>query len=177
MGAILDSLGIRYAIGGSVAAMLYGEYRATADIDIAIEADERQVLALVERLKPEFYVEEEDALAAVRHGSSFNAIEFSALLKIDFFIAEKRPEVREQLRRARVLDLPGGKAAFYAPEDIVIRKLIWFRMGGEQSERQWRDILGILRLQRSLDDAYLDRATAAFDVADLLTRARRDAAP
>ncbi|HEX8251877.1 MAG TPA: hypothetical protein VF846_01925 [Thermoanaerobaculia bacterium] len=177
IGAILSSLGIRYVVGGSVAAMIYGEPRMTTDLDIVVDADEKQVRALVAYLKDEYYIEEEDALQAVKYGSSFNAIHFEASLKIDFFVAEKRAAVREQFARARMVLLPEGVACFYAPEDILIRKLLWFRLGGEQSERQWRDIIGIIRLiDEPLDDVYLDRAAASFEVTDLLARAREAAA-
>jgi hypothetical protein len=177
IGEMLDSLGIRYVIGGSVASMLYGEPRMTLDLDVMIDADERSVLEIVQRLTHDFYVEADDALQAVRHRSSFNAIRFDDLMKVDFFVPERRPEVTLQFERARVVSLASGTASFYAPEDILVRKLIWFRMGGEHSERQWRDILGILRfVQQPLDDAYLERAAASFAVADLLARAREDAA-
>ena len=56
-------------------------------------------------------------------------------------------------------------------EDVVLAKLEWFRLGGEVSERQWRDILGVLKTQRdSLDIAYLQHWAKALAVADLLER-------
>ena len=57
-----------------------------------------------------------------------------------------------------------------------MRKLVWLRMGGGVSERQWRDVVGVLRMKRDdLDYAYLDRAADAFGVSDLLELARQDA--
>jgi hypothetical protein len=62
------------------------------------------------------------------------------------------------------------------PEDALLHKLVWFRMGGETSERQWRDVLGVLEVQAGvLDDAYLDRWAVHLAVTDLLGRARTDA--
>ena len=61
-------------------------------------------------------------------------------------------------------------------EDVVLRKLRWFDDGGQVSDRQWRDILGVLRTQAGrLDDAYLDSTAREVGLADLLERARRDA--
>src|SRR5687768_11114788 len=110
IGAILESLGIRYVIGGSIASMLYGEPRLTVDLDVMIDADERTVRELVKRLSHDFYVEEDDAVQAVQRRSSFNAIRFEDMMKIDFFIPEDRPEVGVQLDRARVVTLPSGTA-------------------------------------------------------------------
>jgi hypothetical protein len=173
---ILDSLGIRYVVSGSVAATLYGEARTTDDLDIVLDVDEQRVRHFVARLARDYYVDVDDAVDAVRRRSSFSAIHFQSTAKIDFFIAERSPEVRLQLDRRRIRNIGETLVSFYAPEDILLRKLIWFRMGGEVSERQWRDILGILRIAREpLDDAYLDRAAAAFEVTDLLARAREAA--
>jgi len=90
------------------------------------------------------------------------------------FVAERRPDVREQFDRRGVIE--GTTLSVYAPEDIIVQKLRWFRMGNEVSERQWRDVIGVLRMKRDdLDNLYLDRAAEAFGVRDLLDLARQDA--
>ena len=61
-------------------------------------------------------------------------------------------------------------------EDIILAKLEWYRLGNEVSERQWNDVLGLLRLQgAALDLAYLRSSAADLGIADLLDRARREA--
>jgi len=171
---LLDSLGIRYVIGGSVASSFYGEPRSTLDLDVMIEADEAGARSLAEALQGEFYVDADAAVEAVQHGSTFNAIHVASAMKVDFFIAENEDAVRTQLDRRRGLDVEDTVLWFYAPEDIIVRKLVWFRMGGEVSERQWNDVTNVLRVLRDrLDDAYLARAAEAFGVADLLAHARR----
>lgn len=173
---ILDALGIRYAVGGSVAATLYGEARSTEDLDIVLDVTVQQVRQFVSRIRANYYVDEDDAVEAVRRRTTFGTIHLATMTRVDFFIAEPTPETRLQLERRLVKKIGETQVSFYAPEDILIRKLIWFRMGGEVSERQWRDVVGILRIRREpLDDAYLDRAAASFEVTDLLARAREAA--
>lgn len=63
-----------------------------------------------------------------------------------------------------------------SPEDVVFQKLAWFRRGRQVSDRPWRDVLGVLKVQgERLDAAYLHRASASMGVEDLLERARREA--
>jgi hypothetical protein len=65
---------------------------------------------------------------------------------------------------------------FASPEDTLLHKLVWFRLGDEISDRQWGDVLGVLRVQgERLDQAYLDAWATSLGVADLLERARTTA--
>lgn len=176
LAAHLDGLGIRYMIGGSVASAYHGEPRTTLDLDLVIDANEAQVRALAGRIAGDFYVDVEDAVDAVKRSTSFNIIHFETSTKVDLFVAERRPAVREQLDRRHSVQYRGVTLSLYAPEDIIVQKLRWYRMGNEVSERQWRDVIGVLRIKRGLlDEAYLDRTAEAFGVRDLLDRARHDA--
>ncbi|WP_330202763.1 hypothetical protein [Cyanobacterium sp. Dongsha4] len=50
----------------------------------------------------------------------------------------------------------GETLNFSTPEDTILQKLIWYRKTKKQSSQQWRDILGIFKLQQSdLDLGYL----------------------
>lgn len=169
--AILEKLGIRYVIGGSVASSLMGEPRSTLDLDLMIACDTDSVRALVADLKEAFYVDESDALQAVANQSTFNAVHLPSSLKVDFFVAERAPFAARQIERRRAIDIGGARLYFYAPEDLIVRKLMGFRLGAETSERQWRDVLGILKAERNLDLDLLRGAALDAGVRDLLVRA------
>lgn len=169
--ALLDELTIRYVIGGSVAASLLGEPRSTLDLDLMIDCEPATARALARRLQEICYVDEDNVVEAAKHHGSFNAIHFGTSLKIDFFFAES-DFARDALRNRRTIPLRGAELSFYAVEDLIVRKLHWFRLGNETSERQWRDIAGMLRLNRErLERDRLRAAATAAGVVDLLDKA------
>ena len=173
----LDALGIAYTVGGSIAASFAGEPRSTLDIDIVAALTEAQIPALVADLEREFYVDAAALRRAVRDRSSANLIHQSSQLKVDLFVAGGTPLDDQQLARRQPVDVGNGQTLYlHPPEDILLQKLRWYRKGGETSDRQWRDILGIIRVQRDrLDRSYLAAGATVIDVADLLDRAVRDA--
>lgn len=173
--AILDAVALRYVIGGSVASSLAGEPRTTLDVDFMIDYDVEKTRDLAERLSMSFYVDVESAVAAAKRRGSFNAIEFDSSVKVDFFVAEANAFAEEALRRGRRVTLPSlGTLSFYATEDLIVRKLLWFRQGNEISERQWRDVIGMLRLNRALDWEQIRESAHDAGVADLIERAKRE---
>jgi hypothetical protein len=177
---LLERLGIPYHVGGSVASSAHGMYRASADIDFVIDPTSDQLEALARALEPEFYVSRSAMAEALSGRSTFNAIHDQTSFKIDFFIKGSAPFDAEELRRSirqAVGDEPGHAVLLKSPEDTVLRKLEWFRRGGEVSERQWQDVLSILAAARGqLDEAYLARWSRELGIADLLDRARREVA-
>jgi hypothetical protein len=136
---LLDSLGIPYVVGGSVASSLHGEPRFTRDADVVIELAEHQLAPLARALEPRFYVSLDAMREALRSRQSFNAIQPESGFKIDFFALGSSPFDLEEFRRR----IPGPASApeqaalmYKTPEDTILRKLQWFRMGGEVSEHQ-----------------------------------------
>lgn len=169
----LDGLGVAWAIGGSVASGAHGEPRATNDVDIIAVLDEDAARALGGLLGPEFYADSEVAVEAVRNRASFNVIDKRTFLKIDVFIPGPGPLGVGQVTRARRLSVfPGAPPLpVLTPEDIVLQKLRWYLAGGEVSDRQWRDLVSVLRHnQADLEIAYL-RDVASGRMAELLERA------
>lgn len=174
----LERAGLRYVIGGSVAASLMGEPRSTLDLDIMIERDVEKTRALVNELLESCYVDRESAIGAARERRSFNAIHLQTSMKIDFFVAEDSRLAEEAMAHRRRIELPNSTSLyFYAVEDLVARKLFWFRLGREVSERQWRDVVGMLRLNSdSIDLERLRAVTIGAGVSDLLELAIQEAA-
>lgn len=172
MGQILDRLNIRYVIGGSVASGLLGEPRSTFDVDLMARLSEPQARALVKALGADFYVDEETVIDAVKRRSAFNVIHIPLAMKIDIFVAEDAPFAERQLARSIQLEVaPGVTVRLYSPEDLIVRKLMWFRAGSGISERQWRDVTGLIKVRPTLELAYLRDAAEEQGLSDLLAEA------
>lgn len=172
-----DTLGVEYVVGGSLASSVYGIPRATQDVDLVAKMNAAHAEPLARLLRSDFYVDVDMILDAVRRRASFNVIHLATMFKADVFVMKGDPWSREEMQRARAEELTGPQGPltirFASPEDTLLHKLVWYRLGNEISDRQWGDILGVFKVQGSLlDDEYLDRWAAALDVADLLARAR-----
>jgi hypothetical protein len=176
---VLERLGVRYCIGGSVASSVYGEVRTTLDVDVVADLDLEHVDGLIAAVESDFYVVDEAVRRAVRERSSFNLIHDEMLVKADVYVPPDDPVHRAQFVRSRRVALrsePGSEVELASPEDVVIHKLRWYEMGGWASDRQWRDVLGVLKVQGpNLDLVYLERAAADLDLSELLARARSEA--
>lgn len=178
--AVLDQLGIRYHVGGSLASSAYGAPRATADVDVMADLRLEHAADFVQRLEAAYYVDLEAVREAIRRRRSFNLVHLETMVKVDVFVPEARPFAAQELNRARpqVLDPSEGAPPTFvkSAEDLVLRKLERYRAGGETSERQWADVLGVLNVQRGrLDRAYLAHWAAELGLADLLERALSEA--
>ena len=101
-----------------------------------------------------------------------NLIHQATQIKVDLFIAGGTPLDAQQLARRQPVQIGERTLLVHPPEDILLQKLRWYRSGGEVSDRQWRDVLAIVRTQgRRLDRAYLISNAPVLDVEDLLARA------
>jgi hypothetical protein len=176
--SLLEKLGIPYIIGGSLASTLYGMVRTTQDSDIIAEMSSKHIKSFVASLQNEFFIDEEMIADSIQHNSSFNIIHRDSMFKVDVFIPRPRPFQQSQLARAQrqSFDLESEVSAnFASAEDTILSKLEWYRMGGEVSERQWRDILGVLKTRAGeLDLDYLRKWANELKVTDLLERALKE---
>jgi len=176
---VLDSLGIRYAIGGSVASALYGTVRFTRDADITVEPFSHVAGRLYELLQDEFYISREAMEEALRSHGSFNVIHFQTAFKIDLFIqgpGEFEGRLWERRHMVRLSEESSRDVSVVSPEDIILLKLGWFRQTGGTSQRQWGDVLGVLAVQgNALDFEYLTASARELGLEELLSRARAEA--
>jgi hypothetical protein len=166
----LDGAGVAHMLAGSVASSVHGEPRTTHDVDIVIEANRASLVTFLRALPAEeYYVDEDVALEALRTRSQFNVIDLSTGWKVDLIIRRDRPFSVEEFQRRRGATLFGVAVQVASPEDTIIAKLEWAR--DSQSERQLRDIAGILRVSgETIDREYLQRWIEDLGLAEIWSR-------
>ncbi len=177
---VLERLGVAWYVGGSVASTVHGRFRATNAVDVIAELREEHASPLRETLEADHYVDEESIRDAVRDRASFNLVHFGTGLKIDVFIAadlEYTAQVRARRVSEPIGDVANAKRLWVASaEDTIPAKLRWYRRGGETSQRQWRDVRGVVELQcAELDLECLRRWALVLEVAALLEEALDEA--
>ena len=169
-----EAAGIACFLGGSAATALHGEPRMTNDLDFVIDANEAQVDLLAHHLGPDFEVDLDTLRSEARRRGSWNLFYLPDFTKIDVFFLRGAPYDQAEFDRRRQVQIPGGPTLWIkSPEDSVLRKLLWFQAGGHVSEKQWRDVVMVLRVNAGhLEEEYLNHWATRLGLADLLTRAR-----
>ncbi|NOY37523.1 MAG: hypothetical protein GXO83_08100 [Chlorobi bacterium] len=176
----LDELSVPYYIGGSIASSVYGIARATMDVDIIADIKVENISSLKQILENEYYIDERMIKDAVNRASSFNLIHLETMIKIDVFIHKHQSYQEESLRRKQkdTIEDSDDASEFYfsSPEDIILNKLQWYEMGNRISERQWLDVVGVIKVQqKNLDNEYLQKWGKDLGLLDLLTKAFQEA--
>lgn len=155
--SVLEELHLPYFITGSMATIFFGEPRFTNDVDVVVDLPGDRVAELCSAFSPEeFYLSQEAALQAVARHGQFNVIHPTSGQKVDFMVAERTPFNRSRFARIkRVKPAPDYEASFASPEDVILKKMEYFRDGA--SEKHLRDIAGVLVVSGDeLDHAYLE---------------------
>ncbi len=177
--SVLDRLNVAHVVVGSLASSLHGMPRATNDVDVVAALPLRHVEALVRALDGTFYVDADMIKDAIARRSEFNVIHLATMFKVDVFVAGTDALAESQLARGVLVVADPQRnltLRVASPEDTVAHKLAWYRHGGEVSDRQWQDAVGVLKVQGArIEVSYLEHAATTLGVSDLLGRARREA--
>lgn len=180
LGSIFDTLQIPYYVSGSVASSLQGEVRFTEDLDLAIAITFNKIKPLIKALQGDFYISDIAVLEAIEGAtSSFNVIHFETTEKADIFISRSDLFSESKMSRRQFYSAENEpEKGFYVctPEDTILQKLVWYKLIDNQSQKQWRDILGVLKLQKeTLDFNYLYQWGFFLEVSENLHQAFREA--
>ena len=173
---VLDQMEVAYLVGGSVASSIHGTSRPTMNLDLVVDLRLDQVTELARLLQPDFYAHAEMMREAITRGRSFNWIHYGSSFKIDLFplrqdAYSRTAFARRRFEHSRTFGPKSIECSVASPEDMVLRKLEWYRTGGETSERQWNDLRGIVTVNGAiLDVAYLKKWAVELKVGDLLER-------
>ncbi|HEX3343196.1 MAG TPA: hypothetical protein VHS09_01435 [Polyangiaceae bacterium] len=178
VGAAIEAAGGAYFVGGSLASSLQGEPRATNDVDIVLQLPIGRIDRLVATLGADFEVDGDMLRDALLHGRSCNVFYLATVMKVDLFAVGPGPFDESEFSRRRPVVVRGAETmVLKSPEDTVLRKLLWYREGGFVSERQWRDVVEVLRVSGAgMDAEYLTGWAGRLKLSELLARARGEAA-
>lgn len=171
--SVIERLGLRYFVTGSVATIFYGEPRFTNDIDIVVDLPPGRISELREAFPaPDYYVSEESVRGAVSRKGQFNVIHPASGLKVDIMVPSEDAFNRSRFSRVRRLHTaPDYEVTFASPEDVILKKLEYYREGG--SEKHLRDIAGVLKISGTqIDFVYLDEWAERLNLLEIWTKAR-----
>lgn len=169
----LEKFHIPYFITGAVAGIVYGEPRLTNDIDIVADIREDQISGLKECFpEGEYYFDVDSALRAIRSKSQFNIIHPSSGLKIDLMIPNRGLFDQSRFGRIRrIKSDPENDANFASPEDVILKKLEYYREG--RSEKHIRDIIGIIKVSgEMIDFSYISDWAGNLGLAEIWAAVR-----
>ena len=167
---VLSEVGVQHLVGGSLASSAWGEQRATNDADFLLQLDRAALDVFLSQLPQGFFVEAAEVRQAVASGeafASFQTLYEPTVFKIDNFISNSDWE-RQQLKRAKHLDIGGSSVPFAGPEDMIIAKCRWFDLGNRVSDRQWHDLVRLMEVQHGkLDRQYIELWLEHFGLMDI----------
>lgn len=175
VGAVLDRLEVPWLVGGSLASSIHGIPRATQDADLVADLRLPHLAPFVAAMEQDFYCSDDAVRDAIRLRASFNVIHYATAMKVDIFMLKGDSLSRAEMER-RIFQLVGEsdgvRLPVASPEDIILQKLDWYRRGDRVSDRQWRDVLGVLKVgAATIDHDYLAAQGAAWGLSELLNEA------
>lgn len=174
---VLEATGIPSMLTGSIASSHYGAPRATQDIDLVVELDERRALeAVTSFVKEGLYASPDAALEAVDVLGQFNVLDPTSGWKLDLICRKDRPFSRTEFDRRRRTRILGTETDVVSPEDLVVAKLEWAKLS--ESDLQLRDVVAVLdALSGDLDRDYIATWVADLGLDEQWRRVRGAAGP
>jgi hypothetical protein len=170
---LFESINIPYFVSGGVASSIHGEARSTRDLDLVVSVQGASVDLLVQTLEVAGFYCPAGAVEDLKLGRErmLNITHTETIANADLYLMDNSPFAVSQMSRRRLLDVEGMPQFWVAsPEDTILQKLRWGR--GSQSEKQWRDVLGILKLQETgLDYGYLTEWAEYLGLVDTFSQA------
>jgi hypothetical protein len=172
----IEAAGGQYFVGGSLASSLQGEPRATNDIDIVLELPIGPIPAVVTALGADFEIDTDMLRDALRSSSSCNIFYLPSVMKVALFGRGSSDYDEAEFARRRPVSVGSGETLIVkSSEDTVVKKLLWYRQGGGVSDRQWRDVVEVLRVSGpAMDLGYMDGWARRLGLSDLMVRARTE---
>jgi hypothetical protein len=165
----LDVCRIPYMITGSFGSNMFGVPRATQDADIVIHTNRRALDGFIKSLGDEFYVSAEAAREALEKERIFNVVHLNTGFKVDLIVRKSRPFSKTEFSRRKQSPFLGRDRWFATPEDIILCKLEWAKMGN--SERHFSDALNVAKIQKKgLDREYIRRWSEELNVGELVEK-------
>ncbi len=153
-----ESTKVTYRVVGSMASMAYGEPRFTNDVDIVAELTLENVPALLATFPaPDYYVSGQAVKEAIKRHFQFNIIHPASGLKVDVIIPKPSDFAQSERSRVRRITSEGEYSVWFAsPEDVILKKLVYFQAGGGESQKHLRDIASMMKLLgEKLDHRYI----------------------
>ncbi len=163
----LESSGVPFMLTGSFALGYYGKPRMTRYLDFVVALMEQHVSPLVSAFSPDFYVDEDDARAAVRSQRMFNLMHLASGIKVDLIIRKDSEYRQVEFARRSPVNLGGVATWITAREDLILSKLVWAR--DANSELQKRDVRTLL--DETVDWPYLRQWASQLGIQEMLDEA------
>lgn len=173
--ALLTTHSIDYYVTGGVAAVAYGESRTTQDLDLVLAVDIAELPALATIFETAgFYVSGLDDVLQ-RRMFSFQITQIETISRADLMLSLDTEFSRSQFTRRQLIPISTGNDVYFAsPEDLILNKLLWGKQS--QSEKQWRDVLSIMKTQQdNLDYIYLGKWSERINIDEDYQRATIEA--
>lgn len=174
---ILESLSIPYYVTGGVASIAYGEPRTTRDLDLVIQIEPMDITRLSNVLEQEGFYCPPSSIEDIQigRGRTLSITHTETILNADIVVSQNTNFDQSKMERRQLVEVDENTSIWLAsPEDIVLAKLLWGRQS--QSEKQWRDVLGVLKVQEeNLDYGYLNLWSEDLGLSELLDQALQEA--